>query len=72
MATYEETASRAAEMAIRKLKRHAVDVRGGAEVVEEEKPGDREGGTREVKNNGDDAIEQASLMGRRGRREDER
>ena len=42
MATYEETSSRATEMAIRRPKRAAGDGAGGAEIVEDEKRRARE------------------------------
>jgi hypothetical protein len=69
MATYEETSSRATEMAIRKLKRAAGDGAGCAEIVEDEKRKARAGETRKAENNGDDAIEQAPLKGRAGPQE---
>jgi hypothetical protein len=62
MATYEETSSRAAEMAITKLKRDAVNIAGGAEMVEDEKRKVREGEAPKG-NNGDDAVEDESLTG---------
>jgi hypothetical protein len=62
MATYEETSSLAAEMAITKLKRDAVNVAGGAEMVEDEKAKAREGQAPKA-NNGDDAVEDESLTG---------
>jgi len=72
MSTYEETSSRAAEMAIKKLKRDAVNVAGGAEMVEDEKRRAHQEGTGPAKNNGDDAIEETSLSGRGAPRQDER
>ena len=62
MATYEETSSRAAELAITKLKRDAANVAGGAELVEDEK---RRAGEEKAPTgaNGDDAVEDASLTG---------
>jgi hypothetical protein len=72
MATYEEASSRAAEMAIKKLKRHAVHVAAGREMIEPEKRGAQEDGARPAENNGDDAVEETSLRGRNARQQDER
>jgi hypothetical protein len=71
MSTYEEASSRAAEMAIKKLKRDSVNVAGGREIVEDEKLKAQAGEARPIKNNGDDAIEETSLGGRNPSQQDE-
>jgi hypothetical protein len=64
MPTYDETSGRAAEMAIKKLKQDAVNVAGGAEIIENQKRRVSEGDAQKAKGIGDDAIEEKSLTGR--------
>jgi hypothetical protein len=63
MPTYEETSGRAAEMAIKKLKRDEVNVAGGAGMVEDGKRKVRQGEAQKATGNGDEAVEEKSLRG---------
>jgi hypothetical protein len=57
------TSSRAAEVAVKKLKQEPVNVAGGAEMIEDGKGKVREGEAQKANGNGDDAIEEKALTG---------